>query len=146
MLTAKDKSWADTLVYCRHDGFHTVGLYPDGGSTLYTMERPTIGATNVLTTTAVLWPEPAPDIEVDLKNLQSNEGDEWQLAYTYGGLVLHAATAYARLDVYTLSGQLVMTRRIIPETPIDLSALPIGAYVATAAVGDQQTTLKFSKP
>ena len=29
-LTAADESWADTLVYCAHDGMQTVGRFPDG--------------------------------------------------------------------------------------------------------------------
>lgn len=58
MLTAADESWSDTLTYCRHTGYQSVGLYPDGGSQLYVMDRPTIGATNILTTTAQEWIEP----------------------------------------------------------------------------------------
>ena len=58
LLTAADESWSDTLTYCRHTGYQSVGLYPDGGSQLYVMDRPTIGATNVLTTTAEVWMEP----------------------------------------------------------------------------------------
>ena len=46
VLTASDKSWADTLIYKSHKGFQSVGLYPDGSSTSYVMNRPSIGRTN----------------------------------------------------------------------------------------------------
>ena len=46
VLTAHDRSWADTLIYRKHTEFQSVGLYPDGGSTSYVMNRPSIGKTN----------------------------------------------------------------------------------------------------
>ena len=48
VLTASDHSWADTLKYRKHNGYQTVGLYPDGGSTSYLMNRPTIGKANCI--------------------------------------------------------------------------------------------------
>ena len=46
VLTARDKSWADTLIYKSHTGFQSVGLYPDGGSNSYVMNRPSLGKAN----------------------------------------------------------------------------------------------------
>ena len=46
VLTAQDKSWADTLIYKGHSEFQSVGLYPDGGYFSYVMNRPTIGKAN----------------------------------------------------------------------------------------------------
>lgn len=48
LLTAADRSWADTLIYKKHTGFQSVGLYPDGGNTSYVMNRPSIGKSNNL--------------------------------------------------------------------------------------------------
>lgn len=48
VLTASDYSWADTLFYKNHTGYQSVGLFPDGGSTSYVMNRPSIGRTNNL--------------------------------------------------------------------------------------------------
>lgn len=142
LLTAADKSWADTLIYCRHDGYHTVGLFPDGGSSLYVMERPTIGQTNVLTTAAVAWNEPK--IQHDDDRVTSIADDQL-LALTFDGqaITLHAPAA-ARLDVYTPSGQLVHTARIRPSVPHSLSTLQRGIYVARATLGDEETTIKFT--
>ena len=140
VLTAEDKSWADTLVYCSHDGYHTVGLYPDGSSQLYVMERPTIGKTNVLTTLACIWEEPVfeqPDV------IRDNELDnELLLAFNGTNLTLSGADA-ARLDIFNISGQLVMTTRIRQSAPVSLSPLSRGIYIARAKTDDEETEIKF---
>lgn len=46
VLTASDKSWADTLFYDAHTGFQSVGLYPNGGADSYVMNRPSLGKAN----------------------------------------------------------------------------------------------------
>lgn len=142
LLTAADKSWADTLVYCHHDGFHTVGLFPDGGSSLYVMERPTIGQTNVLTTGALAWNEPVIDIPIPNRVRQQTD-DNLQLAFDGNSLRLQGAEV-ARLDIYNTAGQLVMTTRIHSHTAITPSQLPRGIYIARASTDDDDTTLKFS--
>ena len=48
-LTAADHSWSDCLTYQPHGGDESVGRYPDGGKRTYRMTRPTIHATNTLT-------------------------------------------------------------------------------------------------
>ena len=48
-ITAADHSWSDCLVYQAHNGDESVGRYPDGGKRIYRMTRPTIDATNTLT-------------------------------------------------------------------------------------------------
>ena len=48
-LTAADHSWSDCLTYQPHKGDESVGRYPDGGKRTYRMTRPTIHATNTLT-------------------------------------------------------------------------------------------------
>lgn len=58
VLTAADKSWADTLIYCAHSAQQTVGLYPDGGDVAYLFEQPTICANNQYSMYAAIWNEP----------------------------------------------------------------------------------------
>ena len=58
VLTAADGTWADTLYYCAHGPLQSVGLYPNGGSELYVMQRPTIGAANTVTLDDTPWHEP----------------------------------------------------------------------------------------
>ena len=48
-LTATDHSWSDCLTYQAHGGDESVGRYPDGGKRTYRMTRPSINATNTLT-------------------------------------------------------------------------------------------------
>ncbi|MCR5851262.1 MAG: lamin tail domain-containing protein [Bacteroidaceae bacterium] len=48
-ITASDHSWSDCLTYWPHGGDESVGRYPDGGKRIYRMTRPSIHATNTLT-------------------------------------------------------------------------------------------------
>ena len=43
------KEFADGIVYSAHNGDQSVGRYPDGGMSIYKMNRPTIENTNVFT-------------------------------------------------------------------------------------------------
>ena len=45
-------AFVDGLTYQGHSGVQSVGRYPDGGSSFYLMERPTIERTNTLTASA----------------------------------------------------------------------------------------------
>lgn len=141
VITAADKAWADTLIYCRHDGFHSVGLYPDGGSELYVMERSTIGASNVLTTAALAWEEPIIK-PTSIDNIRTAADKELALTFDGARLTLHGADV-ARLDVYTTTGQLVQTARLRAASPISVATLPRGIYIARARTEESETTLKF---
>ena len=142
LLTAADHSWADTLIYCSHDGYHTVGLFPDGSSDLYVMERPTIGQTNVLTTAAVAWNEP---VITKVDDGISTTIDDQLLAITFDGQAITLqAPAAARLDIFTPTGILVHTARVQPGNAHSLALLPRGIYIARATLGDDETTLKFT--
>ena len=148
LLTAADHAWADTLVYCRHDGYHTVGLFPDGGSQLYVMERPTIGQTNVLTTAAVAWDEPFITQPEPIEDRIARTGAENLLALSFDGTALHLhGAARARLDIYSTTGQLLHTSRLSATAPLAVAAiLPRSIYVARATTDDDQATIKFSLP
>ena len=142
ILTAADKSWADTLTYCVHTSFQTVGLFPDGSSNLYVMDRPTIGKSNVLTTTALAYEEPRIEPQpVDAINDTKAEGG-LALSYKLRTLTLTGAE-YARVDIYDTAGRLRMTARLKADTPRNLT-LPQGIYVATATTDDDQYSLKFT--
>ena len=54
ILTDEEGKWADTLIYVAHTGTQSVGLYPDGGQSVYLMEAPTIGKQNLYTPYAEL--------------------------------------------------------------------------------------------
>lgn len=48
MITASDLSWANTLSYTQHDGWHSVGRFPDGAGNIYMFAMPSISKTNRL--------------------------------------------------------------------------------------------------
>lgn len=91
LLTAPDQSWSDTLRYVVMSEQQTVGRFPDGGSQVYLLDRPTIAAANLLTSyaTRVSLPpyEPEPDgvrMTEDDGQVSPNpygEQDKWPSAY-----------------------------------------------------------------
>ncbi len=143
LLTAADKSWADTLSYCVHTGYQSVGLFPDGSSNVYVMNRPTIGQTNVLTTAALSYEEPKIEPQPIPDTIEGVDDTDMALHYKNRALTLEGVP-YARVDIYNTSGQLVMTARLNAATSLSLANLPQGIYVATAKTDDDQVTLKFS--
>ncbi|MCQ2129079.1 MAG: lamin tail domain-containing protein [Bacteroidaceae bacterium] len=48
LLTASDLSWTNTLNYPPHDGWHSVGRFPDGAENTYMFAMPSINKTNRL--------------------------------------------------------------------------------------------------
>lgn len=48
ILTSADKSWSDKVTYPKHDGWHSVGRYPDGSKEVYVFSCPTIYRANML--------------------------------------------------------------------------------------------------
>ena len=48
LLTASDLTWTSTLNYPRHDGWHSVGRFPDGSENIYMFAMPSISNTNRL--------------------------------------------------------------------------------------------------
>lgn len=108
LLTAADESWSDTLTYCRHKGYQSIGLYPDGGSQLYVMDRPTIGSTNTLTTTAELWIEPK-DFSSGVTPLHLDK-QEPGIVYDLSGRRVGNASDISRLPrgIYIINGKKVI--------------------------------------
>ena len=48
LLTASDQSWTNTLSYPQHDGWYSVGRFPDGAENIYMFAMPSISKTNRL--------------------------------------------------------------------------------------------------
>lgn len=134
-LMAKDKSWADSLVYCAHNGDQTVGRYPDGGTQVYLMTQPTIAAPNQVNTYATAWQYIAPEdtAQTAVRDMASRNGG---MSIAYAGdalLVKSEEDPNVTLAVYTTSGTLVTLRRLILENGherVSTAELPAGIYVA----------------
>lgn len=147
-LTAADMSWTDSLSYPAHDAWHTVGRYVDGGSDVYLMSRPTIGAKNMLTSySSLVARQTATGIEHVATG--SDLAGGLQLRYAGGRLVIHGSMAQVEVDVFTLSGQKVATALVNMNNGIGVmqaSALGAGCFVAKARGGEGQTAVcKFVK-
>ena len=132
ILTAADTSWADTLVYCLHNGTETVGRFPDGGTDVYRLSRPTIGKPNALTS----YSRPClPDAEGNAILPIRASSAHLSLLYCQGALeVKNEELAPLRLCIATLSGTEVLMRSWHPASVherIPLPSLPPGTYVAS---------------
>ena len=146
ILSAPDRSWADTLIYCAHEGGESVGRFPDGGSTLYRMYRPSIDAPNRMNSYTSLW--------VPTEHPQGGLGIEMAhsgglgINYRQEMLVLKSEEpADVTLSVYTLDGRLAMQegyRIDSGQTQVRLMMLAPGAYVARVADADgNRCSVKF---
>ncbi len=136
-LMAADRSWADSLVYCAHNGDQTVGRFPDGGNQVYLMTQPTINKANLLNTYARAWEYVAPEdtTQTGVRTLSSRSGG-MSIAYANEQLLVKSEDdPNLSVAVYTISGALVLRQQLFLETGherIGLSMLPAGIYVARA--------------
>ena len=82
LLSAPDLSWQDTLIYQAHSGHETVGRFPDGGSLLYRLSRPTIESGNALNSYSILIDAEsmADGIERPIPDPSRNGGEVYDLA------------------------------------------------------------------
>ena len=147
VLTAPDASWADTLVYCAHDGGETVGRYPDASDSLYRMSRPTIEKTNIKHMYATRWD--ASDDNNSTDGIFNAHEAGLGLTYADGELLVKSEDpGWVCLTVCSLSGTIAMQTRIqMQEWHERVSVRPLqqGVYVATLVDAQgNRCTIKFS--
>ena len=146
---AKDRSWADSLVYCAHNGDQTVGRYPDGGSQVYLMTQPTIQKSNIINTYAQEWNYVAPTPVDGIRTMASRNAG-MSIAYQAGALLVkHEDKPMVTLSIYTPAGAMVTQSALQLENGhqrISVASLPSGIYIARAqdAEGNECVT-KFIK-
>jgi len=142
-LTAADESWTDSVSYPAHDGFTTIGRYTDGGNSIYVMNVPTIGKSNVMSSYADLY---AVQHSTDIKSTVRST-DSMRMRYAGGQLVIRGGDACAQLAIYTLSGQKVAAVTVNMSNGAGyatVSQLTPGCYVAKAVDKNGNTaTCKF---
>ena len=109
-ITAADASWADTLSYCAHTGLQTVGLYPDGGTEVYVMEHPTIGAINVITLIDKVWNEPNKTSTSIQQPTEESDGKATDVIYDISGRQRATRATIDRLPqgIYILNGKKII--------------------------------------
>lgn len=132
LITAADKSWADTLVYCAHEGRESVGRFPDGGINTYKMPLPTIGKANT-------WNGYVIECEDIFDSLERKEAlvawnGAMSISFRNDALYIKSEEdPNVTLNIYTLNGTLVMTQRLYLTLGKDaVSTLPLipDTYIA----------------
>lgn len=112
IITAADESWADTLVYHAHTEQQTIGLYPDGASTLYTFDLPTLNRANILSYYAQLYEEFViePGTSVDIDELNDDKFDDNDAVYDLSGRKLCSKSQFGTLPrgIYIVNGRKVL--------------------------------------
>ncbi len=144
LITAADQTWCDTLCYTVHKGEQSVGLYPDGGNTVYIMDKPTIAAANVINSYAVIYEEPF--FPSGIRDIEQSGEETLTLDFDgYNALVCSANAGRAQLRVHSVAGQTWLTHSLMLSAntteSADLTALPRGIYIITAtdAKGNSRT-------
>ncbi len=139
-IAASDGSWADSLVYCAHNGDQSVGRYPDGGSSIYLMTVPTIKASNTLNTYATLWeyiepePDPDPSPEPEPDGIRTTRSGGLSIACVGDYLLIKSEDdPNVTLGVYSATGMTLMYSSLDIENGherVSVAALPRGVYIA----------------
>lgn len=152
-ITAEDGSWSDRLAYPAHDGYHTVGRYPDGDEATYLFDVPTIDAANRLNSFATLVTTDGGGDDADALHaplIAADNGLKILFVPQRRVVVVRAnepTASPALLTVHTAAGQLVLTTRAdlsTGESVIDVSHLPPGIHTACAATDDgRRCSVKF---
>ena len=148
---AKDRSWADSLVYCAHNGDQTFGRYPDGGTQTYLMHLPTIDKSNRIDSYTSTWEyTPEQDPETSLRSLASRSAG-MSIAYSGEQLLIKSEDSQnVTVCVYTPSGALVLRQPLqLVESVherVSVATLPAGIYVARATDSEgNECATKFIK-
>lgn len=135
LLTAADKSWVDTLIYCAHKGRESVGRFPDGGKNLYWMPRPTIKKSNAWSSNNERWD--GMSIIIDKINLLVAESGAMNITFRNNTLYIRSEEkSNVTLQIYTLNGTLVMSYSLRMDNEkkhVNLSSLPTGTYIANTS-------------
>lgn len=147
-ITAADESWADTLSYPAHDGYTSVGRYPDGADDTYVMTNPTIGKANRLTS----YLEPYDNrLTLGIAGTPTAaQARAIRLVPALNRLVVRSGCASAvAVTVSNLSGQTVMAQQAAltnGEASVSTAGLPAGCYIAHATDSEGHTaTVKFTR-
>ncbi len=148
LITAADASWSDTLCYTIHNGDQSVGLYPDGGNTVYVMNKPTIAASNLINSYATIYEEPT--IPNSIRDVEIARNGGLNISYSNGSItVCGENSGNAHFLVSTIAGQTCMegTLNLTGTTEtINLNSLPEGTYIVRVTDSeDNHCTIKILK-
>ncbi len=153
VIMAEDLSWYDTFCYSTHNGTQSVGLYPDGGNTIYVMNKPTLAASNVINSYATIYEEPdisqEPVIPAGIHDTEIGNNGGLSLTYSDATVTVHSEnTGRVRYLVSTIAGQTCMegTLNVSGTETISLNSLPDGTYIVRVSDSDNNhRTIKVLK-
>ena len=150
VLTSPDQTWADTLYYKVMNGDETCGLFPDGSSNVYLLNKPTIDESNRMNMYCEVYSEedikPSPSTGV-VKHV--NQSNELGINALYGELIVtNEDFAATTVYVYTLDGRMVKKAVLDMSqgvNKLNVNDLENGVYVGKATCGDESVSVKFNK-
>ena len=146
-LMAADHSWTDKLYYDEHDGNSTVGRFPDGGTSVYLMNVPTIGQPNMLSSYVTPVTQPG-NGDTGLRDIVAAAG--FRVSYGSGMLVVKGSEdSTALVEVYTPDGKLAVASTASLRggvAHVSVAWLPAGCYIARVTNGQGSVvSCKFLK-
>lgn len=134
-LTAADQSWTDRVRYDAHDARTTIGRYPDGGQTVYTMNVATIGKSNIFS--SYVTEVDQADEAVAVSQLEAP--GSLRALYASGSLLVKSGQdGEVSIELFRADGMLVQqtTARVDGgSASMSLDNLPQGFYVARVTDG-----------
>ncbi len=143
-------AWKEQLMYVLHSSEHTFGRYPDGGDSLYIMNRNTFSASNFFSIYSMSVPNPYTDVEQIRAELKSADPEISMYYYVSSGelaLEMEEEASYAmEIVISTLSGQIAErhTLQAGQKAYSLLLHLPSGYYLATLYSPEKTpTTVRF---
>lgn len=146
-LTSADNKWTDVIYYGAHDGNSTVGRFPDGTSSVYLMNVPTIQKSNVLS--SYVTEVEQSDIN-SIRNAEISSANGLRTYYTTQFVNVKSEDAkWAKVDIFTSDGRIMEQQTVTLNHgvgKVSVAHLPKGFYVARA-VDDLQNKVacKFAK-
>ena len=150
VLTAPDQTWADTLYYKVMNGDETCGLFPDGSSNVYLLNKPTIEQSNRMNMYCDFYNENdiKPVTPTGVTKLVSQSNELGINALNDALVVTNEDFTPTTVCVYTMDGRLVK-KEVLDMTQghnaLNISGLMSGAYVGKASCGDVTVSVKFNK-
>ena len=140
-LTSADDTYTDELHYKDISSSETIGHYPDGGTDIYKLSRPTIAKPNIYTSYNELIPQ-----NPVATNINTHEINSTSLYYADQSLIVHSSDVDNKLCVVNTLGQVVYSGKVHSEERYSMSMLPAGMYIATVNDGQNvKATIKFLK-
>ena len=145
----EEGTWADSLSYGLQQGDQTMGRYPDGGEQTYLMVKPSILASNTLTSLCTPWTEQPGDGLDGIRWVACANG----LHLSYANQTLRVRSEDnpdITIHVCNAMGQTVILQEKhldgMTETTLSTYNLPIGTYIAKVTDKEgNESSIKFRK-